>query len=84
MDKIKRYWLPDKDESEIKHRYKNCTCAKAEANIIKEWKNTSNVPLIKEEKEKLEKAVEWFGDKYRWSLINKCFFPNRSKQFIKA
>ena len=33
--------------------------------------------------EKLKQAVEWFGDKNRWTLINKCFFPERSLQFLK-
>lgn len=71
VSKIQRFWLPDKSESEIKHRYKNCTCAKAEPNIIKTWKNNSKNPLTHEEKEKLNSAVEWFGDTNRWALINK-------------
>lgn len=34
-----------KTPNEIKHRYKNLTCAKAHDNIIKRWKNTHNLPI---------------------------------------
>lgn len=42
---IRVQWLPTKTNNEIKHRYKNLTCAKADTNIIKVWKNTHNIPL---------------------------------------
>lgn len=82
VSKIQRFWLPDKSESEIKHRYKNWTCAKAEPNIIKTWKQANKESLTAEEKELLKKGVEWFGDTNRWSLINKWFLPDRSQQFL--
>ena len=84
LAKIQRFWLPDKAESELKHRYKNLTCAKAEDNTIKDWKTNWTKPLSQEEKEKLAKGVEWFGEFNRWSMISKWFFPDRSQQFIKS
>ena len=33
MDLIKKQYLPSKTTNEIKHRYKNLTCAKADMNI---------------------------------------------------
>lgn len=45
MDIIKLLWLPNKSTSELKHRYKNLTCAKALDNIIKRWKNQHALPL---------------------------------------
>jgi hypothetical protein len=71
ISKIQKYWLPDKNESEIKHRFKNCTCSKADPNIIKDWKACCKEPFIPEEKEKLKQGVDWFGDTNRWSLITK-------------
>jgi hypothetical protein len=56
VSKIQKFWLLDKSESEIKHRYKNLTCAKAENNIIKQWKNEHKLPLNGEEKERLKEA----------------------------
>ena len=49
IELIKQNWLPNKTSNEIKHRYKNMTCAKAPDNIIKRWKNTHNVPLNENE-----------------------------------
>jgi len=83
MAKIQKFWLPDKSESEIKHRYKNLTWAKAEPNIIKEWKSNHKNPLTPAEKEKLKMAYDWFGDTHRWPVITKCFFPDKSQQFLK-
>ena len=86
VSKIQKFWLLDKSESEIKHRYKNLTCAKAENNIIKQWKNDHRSgciskgectgkqcksPLNGEEKERLKEAFEWFGDTNRWGMIQK-------------
>jgi len=45
VEMIKNAWLPNKSTNEIKHRYKNLTCAKAQDNIIKRWKNTHSIPL---------------------------------------
>ena len=42
---IRVQWLPSKTNNEIKHRYKNLTCAKADNNIIKIWRNTHNLQL---------------------------------------
>ena len=45
VEAIRNAWLPNKHHNEIKHRYKNLTCAKASDNIIKRWKYTHNIPL---------------------------------------
>jgi hypothetical protein len=55
------------------------TCAKAPDNIIKRWKNTNSIPLNENEEKQLAKAIKWFGSNTnRWTLISKCFLPNRS------
>eukprot|EP00347_Sterkiella_histriomuscorum_P003024 403365884 len=84
VEQIRDNWLPNKTTNEIKHRYKNLTCAKAPDNIIKRWKVTHNIPLNDNEEKLLAKAVKWFGaNTNRWVLISKCFLPNRSPQFLK-
>ncbi|TNV87395.1 hypothetical protein FGO68_gene4584 [Halteria grandinella] len=81
---IRYDWLPRKTECEIKHRYKNLTCAKAADNLIKRWKNTHSTPLSEYELQQLARAVRWFqpGTTRRWGLIARCFFPNRSPKFL--
>jgi hypothetical protein len=49
VELIRNNWLPNKSTNEIKHRYKNLTCAKAPDNIIKRWKLTHNIPLNENE-----------------------------------
>ena len=84
MERIHTHWLPTKTINEIKHRYKNITCAKAPIeNPIKKWKNTHNLPLTEEEEGQLAKAIKWFGPNNRWQLISKCFLQNRSPQILK-
>jgi hypothetical protein len=76
---IRKNWLPLKNSSEIKHRYKNLTCAKAQDNIIKRWKNIHSMPLSDLEEKILAKALRWFGTAHnRWGIISKCFLPDRS------
>jgi hypothetical protein len=85
MDLIRTQWLPSKTSPELKHRYKNLTCAKAEDNIIKNWKISHNLPLDDWEERQLARAVRWFGPTLtnRWPIISRCFLPNRSPQFLK-
>ena len=45
IELIRSNWLPYKSSNEIKHRYKNMTCAKAPNNLIKSWKENHNKPL---------------------------------------
>ena len=80
VDLIMSNWLPNKSPNEIKHRYKNLTCAKAQDNMIKRWKLTHSKPLSEWEERQLARAVKWFGPSTtgRWHLITKCFLPNRS------
>lgn len=61
------------------------TCAKAADNIIKQWKNTHNLPLTDWEEKQLARAVKWFGPSStnRWPLITRCFLPNRAPYFLK-
>lgn len=51
IGQIRLNWLPNKREEEIKHRYKNMTCAKASENLIKKWKIEHNKPLTVSEEE---------------------------------
>lgn len=85
VDNIRMKWLPHKSSSEIKHRYKNLTCAKAAMNLIKQWKTTHNIPgLSLQEERDLAKALRWFGTTgNRWPLISRCFIPNRSVTLLK-
>jgi len=85
MDVIKLRWLPNKSSSELKHRYKNLTCAKAMDNIIKRWKNQHALPLEDWEERQLARAVRWFGPTQtnRWPIISRCFLPNRAPSFLK-
>mmetsp|Transcript_4480 Transcript_4480/g.4205 ORF Transcript_4480/g.4205 Transcript_4480/m.4205 type:complete len:160 (-) Transcript_4480:28-507(-) len=81
---IRQNWLPNKSPNEIRHRYKNMTCAKAQDNLIKKWKNTHNIPFTDLEEAALAKAIKWFGiNTNRWVLISKCFLPNRNPSFLK-
>jgi hypothetical protein len=76
---IRQNWLPNKSSAEIKHRYKNLTCAKAPDNIIKRWKLTNIMPLSENELKLLAKGIKWFGaNTNRWTLISRCFLPNRN------
>ena len=45
IELIRQNWLPNKTSNEIRHRYKNMTCAKASDNLIKSWKNSHNTKL---------------------------------------
>ena len=85
MDQIKKQYLPSKTTNEIKHRYKNLTCAKADMNIIKNWKNNHNLPLTDWEERQLARAFKWFGPPLtnRWPIISRCILPDRSPQYLK-
>jgi len=53
-------------------------------NKIKQWKNTHTLPFSRNEMFVLAKGIRWFGDSTnRWSLISKCFLPNRTPYFLK-
>jgi hypothetical protein len=60
------------------------TCAKAPDNLIKSWKENHSKPLNESEEKQLARAIKWFGaNTNRWTLISKCFLPNRNPQFLK-
>ena len=84
-EQIKAHWLPKKSSNEIKHRYKNLTCARVPHNTIKRWKNRHALPLNERELYMFAKGLKWFGDKTnRWSLISKCFLPERTAYYLKV
>jgi hypothetical protein len=84
-EKIRANWLPKKHSNEIKHRYKNLTCARVPANMIKRWKIRSTHPLTDRELYVFAKGLKWFGDATnRWSLISKCFLPERTAYFLRV
>jgi hypothetical protein len=84
IDQIRENWLPHKSSNEIRHRYKNMTCAKAANNLIKMWKNGHNAPMQEKEEREMARAIKWFGaGTNRWAMISKCFMPNRTPQFLK-
>ena len=84
VDQIRVHWLPKKNSNEIKHRYKNLTCARVSQNTIKKWKNRHAQPLNDRELYMFAKGLKWFGDATsRWSLISKCFLPERTAYYLK-
>lgn len=85
VEQIRAHWLPKKHTNEIKHRYKNLTCSRVPNNIIKKWKSRHSQPLTASELYNFAKGVKWFGDSTnRWSLIQKCFLPERSPYYLKV
>lgn len=85
VEKIRINWLPKKHTNEIKHRYKNLTCARVPINLIKKWKIRSTHPLTDRELYVFAKSVKWFGDSTnRWGLISKCFLPERTAYFLRV
>ncbi len=84
MDDIKKMWLPEKSTSEIKHRFKNLTCARVPNNQIKQWKLTHALPLTDIEVNILAAALRWFGTAApRWHVISQLLLPHRSPNFLK-
>jgi len=81
---IKNSWLPRKETIEIKHRFKNLTCARVPINHIKRWKLCHSRPLGDSEVKILAVALRWFGFRSnRWKLISKLFLPNRSPYLLE-
>jgi len=79
---VQKKWLPEKNVKEIKHRYKNLTCCKANDNIIKAWKKGDEQRLSKEENDELWKGFSWFGSINKIPLIVKYFLPTRSYRVV--
>ena len=85
IELIARHWLPRKTANEIKHRYKNLTCQRVPDNVIKRWKKKQGKPLTERELFQFAQGVKWFGDSTnRWTLISKCFVPDRTAQFLRV
>eukprot|EP00826_Nyctotherus_ovalis_P011270 TRINITY_DN12941_c0_g2_i4.p1 TRINITY_DN12941_c0_g2~~TRINITY_DN12941_c0_g2_i4.p1 ORF type:complete len:418 (+),score=119.20 TRINITY_DN12941_c0_g2_i4:636-1889(+) len=82
IQNVQKKWLPEKNVKEIKHRYKNLTCCKANENIIKTWKKADEQKLTKEENDELWKGFSWFGSINKIPLIVKYFLPNRSHRVV--
>jgi len=82
IQNVQKKWLPEKNVKEIKHRYKNLTCCKANENIIKSWKKADEQKLTKEENDELWKGFSWFGSVNKIPLIVKYFLPNRSYRVV--
>ena len=54
-------------------------------NVIKRWKKKQGKPLCERELFQFAQGVKWFGDSTnRWSLISKCFVPDRTAQFLRV
>lgn len=83
IQSLQKKWLPEKNVKEIKHRYKNLTCSKANENIIKTWKKSDEKPFTKGELEKLFEGFMWFGTTNKISLIGRYFLPHRSGRVIE-
>ncbi|CDW76055.1 UNKNOWN [Stylonychia lemnae] len=81
VELIRNNWLPNKSSNEIKHRYKNLTCAKAPDNIIKRWKLTHNIPLNDNEEKQLAKAIKWFGSNTNREYQNIVSDHSRAERF---
>ena len=85
IELISQHWLPRKTPNEIKHRYKNLTCQRVPDNVIKRWKTKQGKPLNERELFLFAQGVKWFGDATnRWTLISKCFLPDRTAQHLKV
>ena len=82
IQNVQKKWLAEKNVKEIKHRYKNLTCCKANENIIKTWKKADEQKLSKEENEELWKGFSWFGSVNKIPLIVKYFLPSRSYRVV--
>ncbi len=82
IQNVQKKWLPEKNVKEIKHRYKNLTCCKANDNIIKAWKKADEKPLTKEENEELWHGFTWFGSVNKIPLIVRYFLPSRSYRVV--
>ena len=82
IQSVQKKWLPEKNVKEIKHRYKNLTCCKANENIIKTWKKADEQKLTKEENDELWKGFSWFGSANKIPQIVKYFLPNRSYRVV--
>lgn len=82
MESIQRVWLQNKSVAEIKHRFKNLTCARVPLNPIKQWKLSYKTPLSDSEIKKLAVAVKWFGED-RWPIISQLLLPDRSPHHLK-
>lgn len=85
VERIRENWLLTKNPNEIKHRYKNLTAARAQRNLIKQWKESNCKPFTAKEEKILARAIKWFGPNttMRWPLISKCFLPNRSPKLLE-
>ncbi|KAL4479267.1 hypothetical protein ABPG72_011479 [Tetrahymena utriculariae] len=76
MEQIRNIFLQEKQTQEIKHRYKNLICSKAQPNPIKTWKNNQYSPLSESEIKLFLKGLKWFGTEHKFNTISKYFFQN--------
>ncbi|KAL4432677.1 hypothetical protein ABPG74_004970 [Tetrahymena malaccensis] len=76
MEQIRNIFLQEKQTQEIKHRYKNLICSKAQPNPIKTWKNNQYSPLSESEIKQFLKGLKWFGTEHKFNTISKYFFQN--------
>jgi hypothetical protein len=79
---LKELYLPEKECHEIKHRYKNLSCVKAEDSAIKRWRFKQRAPLTPAEEQTLLGAVARHGEK--WPLIARYYLVDRSRSDLEA